>query len=118
MNVTNQFVINYNSRQLEPSEKPYIGKVRKVTNIGYGYLMLSASDRLSSFDRYICDIPGKGCVLNNMSKWWFNNTTHIIDNHYVYRFPKIEDLFMIVPCCHNSTQITVYAQLTQYTNFK
>ena len=37
-----------------------------------------------SFDRYICDIPGKGCVLNNMSKWWFNNTTHIIDNHYVY----------------------------------
>ena len=46
--------------------------------------MLSASDRLSSFDRYICDIPGKGCVLNNMSKWWFNNTTHIIDNHYVY----------------------------------
>ena len=80
----NKFVINYNSRQLEASKKPYIGKVRKVTNIGYGYLMLSASDRLSSFDRYICDIPGKGCVLNNMSKWWFNNTTHIIDNHYVY----------------------------------
>ena len=80
----NQFVSNYNSRQLEPSKKPYIGKVRKVTNVGYGYLMLSASDRLSSFDRYICDIPGKGCVLNNMSKWWFNNTIHIIDNHYVY----------------------------------
>jgi phosphoribosylaminoimidazole-succinocarboxamide synthase len=63
---------------------PYIGKVRKVSDIGYGRLLLSASDRLSSFDKHICDIKGKGYVLNKMSEWWFKNTTHIIDNHYQY----------------------------------
>ena len=84
ISVLQKFVSNYNSRILERVNEPYIGKVRKVSDIGYGYLMLSASDRLSSFDRYICDIPGKGCVLNNMSKWWFKNTLHIIDNHHVY----------------------------------
>ena len=62
-----------------------MGKVRKVTDGQFsGNLMLSASDRLSSFGGYICDICGKGCVLNNMSKWWFAHTIHIVDNHYVY----------------------------------
>ena len=70
--VLQEFVSKYNNRQLEANKEPYIGKVRKVTDIGYGNLMLSDQfDRLSSFDRYICDIVGKGCVLNNMSKWWF-----------------------------------------------
>ena len=62
----------------------YVGKVRNVEDIGYGYLLLTASDRLSSFDRYICDIENKGSVLNNMSKWWFNETKHIVDNHFLY----------------------------------
>ena len=41
---------------MEKSIDPYIGKVRKVTDIGNGYLLMSASDRLSSFDKHICDI--------------------------------------------------------------
>ena len=64
--------------------QPYIGKVRKVSDIGYGKLLLSASDRLSAFDRHICDIKGKGFVLNKSSEWWFKNTTQIVDNHYLY----------------------------------
>ena len=31
--------------------------------------MLSASDRLSSFDRHICDVPGKGRLLNMTNKY-------------------------------------------------
>jgi phosphoribosylaminoimidazole-succinocarboxamide synthase len=84
VSVLQNFVIEHINKQLTKDKSPYIGKVRKVTDIGYGYLLLSASDRLSSFDRHICNINGKGCVLNNMSKWWFANTAHIIDNHYVY----------------------------------
>ena len=45
---------------------------------------MSTSDRLSAFDKYICDVPNKGNILNNISAWWFNNTKHIIDNHYLH----------------------------------
>ena len=64
--------------------KPYIGKVRKVSDIGYDKLLLSASDRLSAFDKHICNVKGKGYVLNKISEWWFKNTTHIVENHYQY----------------------------------
>ena len=57
---------------------------------------MTASDRLSAFDRHICDIPNKGSVLNHMSAWWFKNTSHIIDNHYVYS----NDKYMIVNKCN------------------
>ena len=65
-------------------EQPYIGKVRKVTDLGYGKLLLSASDRLSAFDRHICNVDGKGISLNKSSEWWFKNTSQIVENHYLY----------------------------------
>ena len=68
---------------MEKSIEPYIGKVRKVTDIGYGYLLMSASDRLSSFDKHICDIKNKGIILNKLSEWWFRNTSQIIKNHFI-----------------------------------
>ena len=63
--------------------EPYVGKVRTVTDIGYKHLLMTASDRLSSFDRHICEIKNKGVILNKLSQWWFNNTSHIIRNHFV-----------------------------------
>jgi len=80
------FVEKYNSNLTSDltNNISYIGKVRTVKDIGYGYLLLTASDRLSSFDRYICNINGKGNVLNNMSRWWFEHTQHIVPNHYLY----------------------------------
>jgi len=45
----------------------YNGKVRCVEDIGYNCLILSASDRLSAFDKYMCDVPNKGVILNNIS---------------------------------------------------
>ena len=47
----------------------------------YFYLQ---SNRLSSFDKHICDIKNKGNILNNISARWFRNTSHIIDNHYLF----------------------------------
>ena len=63
--------------------KIYNGKVRRVEDLGNGELLLSTSNRLSAFDRYICEINNKGIMLNTMSSWWFENTKNIIDNHLI-----------------------------------
>ena len=87
ISVLQDFIVRFNEsliEEVEKSKKVYHGKVRRVEDVGYGCLLLSASDRLSAFDRYICDIPNKGCILNNISAWWFNETRHIIPNHYLH----------------------------------
>jgi len=57
------------------------GKVREIFDLGDA-LLLVASDRLSAFDVILPDgIPGKGILLNQISLWWFDRTTGIIDNH-------------------------------------
>jgi len=37
-------------------------------------LALNATNRLSGFDRYLCDIPNKGKILNQISAWWFKRS--------------------------------------------
>lgn len=59
------------------------GKVRDKYNIENGVLAFVHSDRLSAFDKYICDIIGKGVLLNYTAAWWFERTKHIIGNHYI-----------------------------------
>ncbi len=58
------------------------GKVRDIYEYG-DTLILVASDRLSAFDRIICEVPCKGQVLNQLSAWWFEKTKHIIPNHVI-----------------------------------
>jgi phosphoribosylaminoimidazole-succinocarboxamide synthase len=59
----------------------YCGKVRNMYDNYDGTLTIRMTDRLSSFDRHICDIPNKGAILNKTAVWWFNQTEHIIPNH-------------------------------------
>ena len=59
----------------------YQGKVRNIYDMGDDFLLMKTSDRVSSFDRHICTIDGKGELLNKMSQFWFNKTSHIIPNH-------------------------------------
>lgn len=85
ISVIQSYINKHNEEFIENETKEaYIGKVRRVEDIGYGCLCLSASNRLSAFDRHICNIPSKGHILNNISTWWFENTRHIIDNHFLY----------------------------------
>jgi len=56
------------------------GKVRDIY-IQPDRLILVTTDRHSSFDRIIAHIPWKGQVLNQISAWWFEQTTDIIPNH-------------------------------------
>jgi len=59
------------------------GKVRDIYEID-DYLLLVATDRLSAFDVVMPDpIPYKGVVLTQISLWWLEITSDIIDNHLI-----------------------------------
>ena len=57
------------------------GKVRDNYELG-DKLLIVASDRISAFDVVLpCGIPDKGAVLNLLSAFWFQKTSHIVPNH-------------------------------------
>ena len=87
LSVVNRLIKQQTERVLNESNNDngvYVGKVRTVQDIGNNTLLLTASDRLSAFDKHVCNVPGKGYCLNAMSEWWFNATRCIIDNHFLY----------------------------------
>jgi len=63
----------------------YEGKVRDNYSKDDRRIIV-VTDRLSAFDRIITLIPFKGQVLNQMAKFWFEETKDIIGNH-VIEFP-------------------------------
>tara|TARA_B100000780_G_scaffold271891_1_gene233301 strand:- start:565 stop:1119 length:555 start_codon:yes stop_codon:yes gene_type:complete len=60
----------------------YNGKVRDRYDNG-NIVCLVTTDRLSAFDRALTCIPFKGAVLNGTSRWWFEKTKHIVNNHVI-----------------------------------
>ena len=76
-----QYLVNYERYKGYPDI--FNGKVRDKYNTENKVLAFVHSDRLSAFDKYICDILGKGVLLNYTAAWWFNKTKHIINNHYI-----------------------------------
>jgi len=61
------------------------GKVRDVYDLGEDLLIVT-SDRLSAFDVVLpTPIPGKGRVLNTLSNFWFDKTSHLIGNQMTGR---------------------------------
>ena len=58
------------------------GKVRDVYALDDEHMLIVTTDRLSAFDVVLPDpIPGKGRVLNSISRYWFERTGHIVPNH-------------------------------------
>ena len=111
--VIQDFINEHNHKLATVTDDVYNGKVRRVEDIGNNCLLLSASNRLSSFDKHICDINNKGAILNALSAWWFNNTSHIIDNHYLYHSGND----MIVKKCRPiKLEIVVRAYMTGSTS--
>jgi len=61
------------------------GKVRDVYDLG-DELLIVTSDRLSAFDVVLpTPIPDKGRVLNQLSRYWFERTSHLVANQIVDR---------------------------------
>jgi len=66
------------------SEWPLLsrGKVRDVYDLGKT-LLIVATDRISCFDVVLpTPIPGKGNVLTQLSRFWFDKLADIVPNHY------------------------------------
>ena len=65
-------------------DRLYRGKVRDTYDLGDGLLLMVATDRISAFDVVLpTGIPDKGRVLSLMSKFWFEQTHHIVPNHFI-----------------------------------
>ena len=69
---------------MEKTYKPIKeGKVREIYETEKGLIMV-ATDRISAFDKILGnEITDKGKVLTQMSKFWFEYTGHIVDNHMI-----------------------------------
>jgi phosphoribosylaminoimidazole-succinocarboxamide synthase len=66
------------------------GKVRDAYDLGDALLIVT-SDRLSAFDVVLpTPIPEKGRVLSSLSRFWFERTAHIVENHLLDR--RLEDV--------------------------
>ena len=60
------------------------GKVRDIYQVqDNDKLLLKCTDKLSAYDRNVCEVPFKGVVLNLISAWWFKQTQHLVPNHII-----------------------------------
>jgi len=79
------------------------GKVRDIYDLG-DMLLLIATDRISAFDVVLPDgIPGKGYVLTQMSRFWFERLSEmesIIPHHLI-----TADVAEFPAACHSYTEI-------------
>lgn len=62
----------------------HTGKVRDSYRINPQTRLIAVSDRLSAFDFVLeTPIPNKGAVLNSLASWWFQQTQHLVPNHFI-----------------------------------
>lgn len=88
------------------------GKVRDIYEQD-GDLLLKATDRHSSFDRVIAEVPEKGKVLTQMSLWWFDKTSDIVQNH-VISSPEL-DTILAKKCTPLPVEVIVRGYITGST---
>lgn len=64
-----------------PFKKIASGKVREIYDAGE-YLLMIATDRISAFDVIMPNgVPGKGILLTQISRYWFDRTASWLPNH-------------------------------------
>ena len=84
----------------------YKGKIRNIYDLGNN-LLIETTDRISAFDFVMpFEIKNKGILLNSMTKFWFDYTKDIIENHMIstdlkdfpieYQIEKYKDRCMLV----------------------
>ena len=58
------------------------GKVRDIYDIDQRHMLIVTTDRISAFDVVMpTPIPGKGTVLNQVTRFWMEKLQHIVPNH-------------------------------------
>jgi phosphoribosylaminoimidazole-succinocarboxamide synthase len=82
----NQALYESNIQNLKLLSK---GKVREVYEFDSDSILFVASDRISAFDVIMNQaIPEKGEILTKIANFWFENTSHIIENHLLSKTPE------------------------------
>lgn len=72
--------------RLEPIAR---GKIRHLYRIDHKRLLMVATDRLSAFDVVFPDpVRGKGRVLTDLSRFWFQRTRTVVPNHLLATPPE------------------------------
>ncbi len=92
-----------------PSRK---GKVCNIYDLN-SHLLLGYTDRLSAFDKHVCDVPGKGLILANINRWWLEKTRHIIPNHFVC---QTDNKLLVEKCQPIPLEIIVRGYITGNTS--
>ena len=70
------------SSQINSLEKIYQGKVRDIYEVDENNILIISTDRVSVFDVVLpTPIPKKGIILNEVSNFWFNKFSNLVDNH-------------------------------------
>ena len=99
------------------------GKVRDISRLSDGRLVLVASDRISAFDVVLpTPIPDKGRVLTAMSRFWFRETASLVPNHLLGTDPAslapvsddVESLRGRVMICREARVVPVEAVVRGY----
>ncbi len=68
----------------------YRGKVRDNYDLPDNRRILISTDRISAFDRALAAIPGKGQVLTQTARFWFEATADLCPNHVLaYPDPNV-----------------------------
>jgi phosphoribosylaminoimidazole-succinocarboxamide synthase len=68
--------------RLKNLQRIHQGKVRDIYAVDDSHMLIVTTDRLSAFDVVLPNpIPGKGRVLTQISRFWFDRTQHLIPNH-------------------------------------
>ena len=58
------------------------GKVRELYAVDDTTLLVVATDRVSAFDHVLpTEVPDKGRVLTQLSRWWFEQLSDVVPNH-------------------------------------
>jgi len=91
----------------------YKGKVRDRYEID-GKMVMITTDRQSAFDINLGLIPFKGQVLNLISKFWFDMTKDIVDNH-VISIPD-PNVMIVKKCTMYPVEVVVRGYITGVTN--
>ena len=82
---------------MDTYKKVLKGKVRDVYDIGHEKLAIVHSNRLSSFDRHICDVPEKGDILTGSSAFWFKKIERELDIRTHYEWSN-QDVMVVKKC--------------------
>lgn len=91
----------------------YSGKVRNIyEHEDTNKLYIETTDRLSSFDKHICNLENKGKILTLICVFMFNKTKHIIPNHYI---SHINNILVVKKCVPFKIEFVVRGYITGNT---